>query len=195
MQASDFGYVGQALLFQHPKITQAIIDTKDLVLMHNGQVFPTTFSVDAGGYNAQFDSIFRKKTDAPIGTKLPSDHSIKWAKTFSKQALCEILNISDVKNLAFYKDQLSQKNYAVKVTDTKGSKVILIDRFIEICDLKSNDFDLKLEKDKFVFEGKGDGLGVGLCLKTAEVLAKQGQDFKAILQACYPETEINVLKN
>lgn len=195
LSASDFDFEGQALLFQHPKITQAIIETKDLVLMHQGQIFPTTFSIDAGGNNAQFDAIFRKKTEAPQGTTLPFASSCSWTKVLSKHALCEILHLENLKNLAFYKDHNSSKNYAVKVTDTKGSKVLLIDHFMDMCDLKSNDFNLRVEKDNFIFDGKGEGLGVGLCLKTAQKLAKEGKDFKSILQVCYPETEIHLLKN
>jgi len=193
-EASEFMYEGDALLYQFPKITSAIIETKDLVLKHQGEVFPTTYCADSAGTVASFDQIFRKKTLGPQGAKLPLSTIKIWAKDYMKKDLCHALNVTDLKNLSVYTDPESSKNYAVKITDSKGSKVMLIDRFMEVCDLKSNDFTLKTVGDKFVFEGKGEGLGVGLCLKTSELLSKEGKNFEAILRTCYPDTEISVLK-
>ena len=62
--------------------------------------------------------------------------------------------------------------------------------------LPSTLFDLKLVKnaegeiDSIIFEGKGNGHGVGMCQTGAIGMARKGYTYRQILQHYYPKTEI-----
>ena len=56
--------------------------------------------------------------------------------------------------------------------------------------LPSLAFDLKAERGAFVFDGRGQGHGAGLCQWGAAGLAKEGKDYRAILLHYYPGTEV-----
>jgi len=194
LDSKELGYEGSSLLFQYPKITASIVETKDHVMRFNGGVFPTTYCKDAAGKLANFSQIFRTADHTPDGNLQTKTATQTWKKSLSKSELTAKLNLEGFKKIGFYKEAATQKIYAVKVEDERGPRVILIDRFIKLLGLKSNTFDLKFDPQGFHFEGSGDGLGVGLCLKTAEMLSKSGHTHEAILKNCFQNVEIGVLE-
>lgn len=191
-EASELDWDGPSMLFQYPKIAQAVVETKDIVMTLDERVFPTTFCKDSAGYVAGFNDIFRQNMPTPAGKTLPSSTSLEWKKQISKKEFSEKLKMNQLKNLSFYTDKKSSKVYAVKLEDSTGSKVLLVERFMQLVGLNSNDFKLESSKDHFIFTGKGEGLGVGLCLKTAQEMAEKGANFKDILSAHYPDIKITV---
>ena len=192
-EAKEFGYEGTALLYQYPKITEAIVETKDLVMKLDNNLFPTTYCHDSAGTTASFSTLFKSHLTTPQGATLPEIPVHKWSKNFTKQDFAERLKVTNLKNLGFYKDKQSQKIYAVKVEDALGQRVLLVERFMQMLDLESNHFELSSNATSFSIVGKGSGLGVGLCLKTAETLSQKGQKAADILTACYPHIKIAVL--
>ena len=57
-----------------------------------------------------------------------------------------------------------------------------------ILSLRSADFDVKYENEKFIFKVRGYGHGVGMSQYGAQFMAKQGSDYKQILAWYYPGT-------
>jgi SpoIID/LytB domain protein len=182
----ELSYQGSAILYQYPQIFEAIKETSSEVMTFDNKLFPTTYCVDAGGKSATFGDIFRQNVQAPKGQALPFSSSKTWNKSFKKEEMEQKLNCQGLKNVSFYQDKNTSKVYAIKIEDQKGSRVVLIERFMELFELASNDFALESKNGVFKFSGTGEGLGVGLCLKTAENLAKKGLDAQAILKECYP---------
>jgi stage II sporulation protein D len=58
--------------------------------------------------------------------------------------------------------------------------------------LKSNWYDVRVESDKIVFNGRGSGHGVGLCQVGAEVMGEEGRSYREILAFYYPGTRLGV---
>ena len=56
--------------------------------------------------------------------------------------------------------------------------------------LRSANFDLKFNDDKFTFTVRGYGHGVGMSQYGARILAKEGSDYKSILKYYYTGVEI-----
>lgn len=183
----ELSYQGSGVLYQYPQIFDAIKETSGDVMTFDGRLFPTTYCADAGGQNATFGDIFRQNVITPKGSTLPPFPAKNWEKSLKKDEIEDKLKCHGLKNLSFYKDKNTSKVYAIKLEDQKGSKVLLIERFMDMLDLESNDFALESKNGIFKFSGKGQGLGVGLCLKTAEALSKKGMDARAILKECYPQ--------
>lgn len=193
LNAQALGYSGSSLLYQYPKVVQAVHETHNQVMTLDEALFPTSYCEDAAGTNASFSHIFRQQTPTPKGQTLPKTTTTTWTKVLTKQELCDQLKIKQLKHLFFYKDKNSSKLYAVKIEDENGSRAVLIQRFMELLDLKSNQFELTSTPTTFTFSGQGSGLGVGLCLKTAEALAEKGADYKKILETCYPSIKMVLL--
>lgn len=60
-----------------------------------------------------------------------------------------------------------------------------------IFSLRSADFDIIYNDDRFIFKVRGHGHGVGMSQYGAQFMAKQGSDYRKILQWYYPGTTIN----
>lgn len=190
----EMQYHGSAVLYQYPQIFEAIKETSGEVMTYDSKLFPTTYCKDSGGTTATFGDIFRQDVTTPQGVQYAiGSQSKTWQKTFKKDEIEQKLKCSGLKNLAFYKDKNTSKVYAIKVDDQKGSRVLLIERFMELLELASNYFSLQTKDGNFQFSGKGEGLGVGLCLKTADHLAKNGHDAKSILRQLYPHVNFEKL--
>jgi stage II sporulation protein D (peptidoglycan lytic transglycosylase) len=58
--------------------------------------------------------------------------------------------------------------------------------------LKSNWYDVRVESDLIVFNGRGSGHGVGLCQVGAEVMGEEGKSYREILSFYYPGTRLGV---
>ena len=70
-------------------------------------------------------------------------------------------------------------------------KELEIRRILSESHLKSSAFDVRMEGDKIILDGKGWGHGVGLCQIGAAVMASKGYDYKQILTHYYPGTVIS----
>lgn len=82
----------------------------------------------------------------------------------------------------------------LRITGSKKTLVVgkelEIRRILSESHLKSSDFDVVVEGDRFVLNGRGWGHGVGLCQIGAAVMASEGYTYKEILEHYYPGTEI-----
>ncbi len=58
--------------------------------------------------------------------------------------------------------------------------------------LKSNWYDVRIDGDRVVFNGRGSGHGVGLCQVGAEVMGEEGKSYREILAFYYPGTRLGV---
>jgi stage II sporulation protein D len=67
-----------------------------------------------------------------------------------------------------------------------------IDRSLGWDNLKSTLFDVRREGDQFIFRGYGNGHGVGLCQKGADVMASEGRSYRDILAFYYPGTSVGL---
>lgn len=82
--------------------------------------------------------------------------------------------------------------------EIKGSdKTLIVGKELEIrrilsdSHLKSSAFDVRLEGDRVVIEGKGWGHGAGLCQIGAAVMASEGYAYEDILKHYYPGTSLS----
>lgn len=58
--------------------------------------------------------------------------------------------------------------------------------------VKSNWYEVRVEGDRIVFNGRGSGHGVGLCQAGAEAMGEEGHSYREILSFYYPGTRLGV---
>jgi stage II sporulation protein D len=57
--------------------------------------------------------------------------------------------------------------------------------------IRSDLYDLRNDGDHILFSGRGSGHGVGLCQAGAEAMARQGKDYRQILEFYFPGTHLS----
>lgn len=195
--AEDVGYQGFALASQNGKLDRSIDNTQHMVMTHHKTPFVALWSKDSAGTTAPTTTILRKETNAPKGVQIPialHDRDKRaWQLTVTKEQLAHIAGIQHVHEVDLFLEQTSGKVYALRVHDgftTKDIDFVTLQKALGPKKLRSNDFTVSLKKDNILISGYGEGLGVGLCLYSARIMAEHGDKAPKILSTFFPETEL-----
>ncbi len=200
VSAKDEGYQGFANTLQYFPIEQAITATRHAILTYEHTPFAASWSENSGGKTAS-STLFKNNASAPQGASIDGMEAERlkssWSFQISKQELANIAKLSKVSNLALFSEKESGKVYAVKLGDEKTSKTLdffTLQKALGAAKLKSNDFTLEISDQAVKFKGFGSGHGMGLCIHTAQLMAKQGMDAKKILSRFFKDTQIEKTK-
>jgi len=195
--ASEINYCGYASKGIHSDIERAIIATKNLILTFNDQPFATTWTENCAGHTASFQSIFRKKFSGPEGVAVAYAQKERmqnrWKCTLSKGELAKILSLDTITSIDLFCDQSTKKVYALRIASKNKFVEIPFDEFQKLIGknrVLSNDFTAHVVKEHISFDGYGKGFGVGLCLFSADYMAKSGNSTPQILSHFYPTTHL-----
>lgn len=85
---------------------------------------------------------------------------------------------------------LSSSTESVRIS--AGSFRFAVGRELGWENMRSDLYDVHVAGGKWIFEGRGEGHGVGLCQLGAEQMGLAGRSFKEILSAYYPGTVLGV---
>jgi SpoIID/LytB domain protein len=198
VEAEEVGYQGHAITLQNLSADRAIDNTRHMVLSYHGVPFPATWTKDSAGKTADFSAVFRKSASCPPGVDAPfAAHeriSHAWNFSIPKQALAQAIGASQIKGIDLYQDPSSHKVYAVRIHDEKGTQQIdflKLQQTLSATKLKSNDFTVQIKGQEVLFQGFGEGVGTGLCLLSASAMADKGEKAPKILEAFFPETQLD----
>jgi len=183
--------------------TNEIVDeTKGEILTYQGKIIPAYYHSTCGGHT-QDASLLWDIDIAPLkGVSCgfcKDSPRFSWKEEVSLKEIRQgLLNANfsgcgNIKNITPKGQDLSGrlKNVFVE-TDNKSFQVPVKDfrNIIGPNRIKSAKFQVKITKDFAVFEGIGWGHGVGMCQWGAYFMAKQGYDYKQILEYYYPQTKV-----
>ncbi len=202
VEAQEVDYQGYALTMQNTPIERAINNTRFMAMTYQGLPFPATWTKDSGGKTADFATIFRKETRCPQGVESPyaahNKQSRTWTFSISKQDLAKALGATRVSEFSLYQDNKSQKVYGARLKDdaqTYQFDFAQLQKALGNVRLKSNDFKVQMTADKVIFNGVGEGNGVGLCLFSANAMSDKGEKAPKILAAFFPEAKLNNIRS
>ena len=178
------------------RIAEAVDATKGEIMVVDGKPITSFFFASSGGKTANSEEYYSsalsylRSVDSPWDADIDQDY----VTTFrcSKQELAHALgksSISEIEAPIFY--------------DSGYVKAIMIDgqeysgRTIrEALQLKSSCFHIAVADDEVTFTVYGSGHGVGMSQEGAQGMAKEGYDYKAILEHYYSGIEwMNVYKS
>ncbi|MCB1083510.1 MAG: hypothetical protein KDK61_04315, partial [Simkania sp.] len=166
------------------------------------QPFPGSWNENCGGKTASYSSIFRKNTVTPEGVE--SKFAIKnrkdthWSLTVDTQELAKVVKTNRITGMDLFIDHVSGKVYATRLHDgshTEDVDFAALQNKLGKDKLKSNDFNVSIKGNIALFEGYGEGNGVGLCLYSATQMAERGDEAPAILAQFFPNTTIEKMRN
>ncbi|NBO23893.1 MAG: SpoIID/LytB domain-containing protein [Chlamydiae bacterium] len=194
-------FLGSSQNKSDPYIEEACDSTKSVILTLNYRPFYAEWNENSAGATASYPMIFRKNVQSPKGVEAPLAKKDKehffWTFSMQKNQLSQLVKANRITSIDTYEDKSSQRIYAIRIKD--GTHHIDFDFFnfqklLGENYIKSNLFTVKLDKDEVKFEGYGQGHGVGLCLYSANELAKKGASVEQILLEFFPSTLLQEIK-
>ena len=193
VSADKVGYQGYAFTFQKPFLERALEKTRHIIMTYEGQAFPAFWTENSAGRTTTFSAVFRKEALLPPGVKAPfaahERENSKWAFALSKDRLADLIDAQNVTGVDLFCDSGSNKVYALRIKDGGNAHDIsftLLQQLLGEQKLQSNDFTITSKRDRVIFQGYGQGLGMGLCLLSAKKMAERGDKAPAILKTFFP---------
>lgn len=183
-------YLGK--FYRNPKIEQAVRETENMVLVDDElQLISAMFYSNSGGQTTNSEHVWSKPVSYLRSVSDPfsqGKYNYHWTKTFDKTeflqkiakeyqypikdsaALAELFNWKQDQRAKYFVDW----KYHILLTDVRTD-----------FKLKSTFFDVSLEGDKVVLNGRGFGHGVGLSQEGAMNMCDMGYSFKDVLHFYY----------
>ncbi len=197
IEAEKVNYGGYAAAKQNSSVQEAVERTRDLVLNYKKQPFNTHWSLNNAGHSVSHTSIFRKNTTTPEGVNhLPSVHhrdKSKWQLTVPTKTLANLAGLTSITEIDLFRAKNTNKIYALRIKSPEGKKDLdffTLQKALGPQLLLSNDFTLSHKGKKITFAGFGKGAGVGLCVDSANIMAKRKDSPEKILTYHFPGTEL-----
>ena len=120
----------------------------------------------------------------------------RWTQIYDKSELSQLIarrsgvDVGEITSIEPLQRGESGRIWKLKIEGSLATlivgKELEIRRILSESHLKSSAFDVRIEDDKVILEGKGWGHGVGLCQIGAAVMASKGYDYRQILAHYYP---------
>lgn len=174
----------------YQKIVDAIAETKNEVMMYQGDYISALFFSSSNGYTENVEDYF-DSSPLPYLRSVDShwdltiDPSNSREVSFTKAQLKEKFNCDDLNfNIIAYKKSGRVATLSVGGKNYTGRQVR------ELLGLASSCFEIEYRDGKYVFKTLGSGHGVGMSQYGAQGMALEGSDYKTILNHYYTNIEI-----
>ena len=203
IDASKTPYKGYAITHQKIKIEEAVLETRSLVMQNTkgdfGYGFATDISQNCAGKTIPYHILYRSSTkqDTPIIESIYAKNvreQFKWMAKLPIKSLKESTGFEQISKVQPFVDHESKKIYGMRVisgSQYKDFDFISLQKIFGSETLQSSDFSIThIGDQELEVTGFGSGTGVGLCVFSANEMAKLGSRANAILQHFFPHTKI-----
>ncbi len=187
-----------------PTMREAVRQTKGEVLRHNGQLIEAVYFSASGGHTADNESVWRSKAlpylrgkPDPYGASAPD---AEWRVRISRSRLLSVLSdvYGDVTGFVLGDRGTDGRVTSVDLLKTSGDRRtipanefrILVLKHFGDRTLRSTMFTARRDADDYVFEGKGNGHGVGLSQWGAREMAQRKMSYLDILDFYYTDVRL-----
>jgi stage II sporulation protein D len=193
-----------------PRLRQIAAATVGEVLWYDGEPAATYYHADCGGTTEDGHYILgNDEQRVPYLKQHPDTYCVRggtnqWHSEVTKRDLQRALGAEGVnvpgqlRSVAVLHRTASGRVEFLTVTGNQSITVpgltfrSAIGRSIGWNRLKSNWYEVRVDGDRIVFQGRGSGHGVGMCQTGAEVMGEEGSSYREILSFYYPGTKLGV---
>ncbi|MGB2578912.1 stage II sporulation protein D [Elusimicrobium simillimum] len=197
-------YKGSAKVY--PSVKEAVDDTKNEVLKHDGKLFYTYYHANCGGHTDPLPWGGAAADIKPLkgATCNSCGHSanVTWKRTFTNDQIVKAGAKQGVKGT------LSGVTISKKTSNGRATQLQIKSSAGGTKKIACNDFRIAIGSTRFKschitsikkvsggyeFSGRGYGHGTGMCQDGAHGMAKKGEKYKDILATFYPGAKISKL--
>lgn len=173
------------------KIEEAVNETKGEFMTYNGEIIKAFYFSTSNGKTENVQNVFGVKLDYLVSVDSNYDkNTTQFNKTIeiNKSDFFKKLNLPEtneikitniIKNETNRVDEITINNHKFKGTEIRT-----------LLNLRSTDFEIKVEEEKIIINTKGYGHGVGMSQYGANELAKLGYSYEEILKHYYSGIEL-----
>lgn len=196
--------VYKGAFFEHPLSNRAVEETEGEIMVWNNEPINALYMGSCGGYTEDIENVFGGESIPYLrGTFCFHKNgvsSLEWREEKSREEILKILKrqfpVEDIVDIYPLRRGVSGRIVELRVLTSKDFFDIRGFLIKEIFGLK--DLPLEIlksanqdnEGEKYVFEGRGRGHGVGLCQEGAYSMAKMKKNYKEILLHYYKNVDI-----
>lgn len=171
----------------YQKISKCVKSTNNEVIKRDNKILRTYYFSMSNGYTENSQTVFNDTTFTSVKSLENEDTpNYKFKKTYTSEELQKILNIS---NINIQSIERSNTNHVSTITI--NNKVYSGIQFRKLLNLRSTDFTIDIQDNIYIITTTGYGHGVGMSQYGANQMAKNGSNYKEILNHYYENTEIS----
>lgn len=192
------------------KLSEAVRATKGEVILYKNNVINAVYSVSCGNTTVSAEKTSGKEKYPYLSTvETPWDQSCTWIRSFSPTELFNVVSLAGFDEIkapiatvsADKCDDGSAYVSTLTLTDVIGN-MLVVEGTENIYDIfspyfPSANFSVKVSDGadgnvfgNFIFEGSGDGCGIGFSLLGAKALADDNAGYIAIIKAYYRDVDV-----
>jgi len=181
---------------EHPRTTQAVDDTRGLVLTCRGDLIPTYYHAESAGYTENSEDVWSSSHPclrAVRAQMYPASPYLQWSVSLALQDIRSALakrghGVGPIHRLEPIQHSATGRITLLKIGHKWGETVIRGTDFRlalgpEV--IRSTLFTVQIRDGRALFTGQGWGHGVGLCQWCSQGMAESGYDYEAILTHYY----------
>ncbi len=175
----------------YDKISLAVHNTENEVMYYNNEIIEAFYFSMSNGKTEEASTVF--KENLPYIESVESnwekqDKNFEVTKQFSKTEFCQLLNIENCSELTISNIEKSDSGRVLnlKIND----KEFLGTDIRKKLNLRSTDFQIVEKENTLIITTKGYGHGVGMSQYGANGMAKEGYNYKEILNYYYKDITI-----
>jgi len=187
---------------EHPRTTQAVDDTRGLVLTCHGDLIPTYYHAESAGYTENSEDVWASPHPClrAVRTQMyPASPYLQWSASLPLQTIQSALAkrgyaVGPIRRLEPVRYSAAGRITLLKITHKSGDTLIRGTDFRlalgpEV--IRSTRFTVQIRDGRALFAGQGWGHGVGLCQWCSQGMAESGHDHEAILTHYYQGSRLS----
>ena len=181
---------GNDFEYYYNRIKKAVLDTKDEVIKYDNEVIIAYYFAMSNGFTEDASLVFNeykpylKSTNSTWEDENLKNFSV--TKSFDVSDFKKMFNITNDINITNIKRTGTNRVLSLKINNQEYSGVDIRKKL----GLRSTDFDIDVN-DKVVVTTRGYGHGVGLSQYGANIMAKNGYNYKQIIEHYYNGVNIS----
>ena len=185
---------GKDFELYYNKVKDAVNSTKDEIMTYNDEVIIAYYFAMSNGYTEDGSLVFNEEKPYLKSAKsLWEDESLKnftVQKKYSKKEFADLLGVGEDVSITDIKRSPTNRVISLKINNQEFSGTTIRKKL----SLRSTDMDFKIDKENIIVTTKGYGHGVGMSQYGANLMAKEGYNYKDILKHYYEGTKLSKIR-
>ena len=201
LAADTSGQVYGGVDAETPVVLAAVRATRGQYLSYNGDPILAVYHSASGGRTASAQEVWGQALPYLVSIPVEGEEDSPdayWRASVSRTTLGRAvaslgIRVGSIRELRVEERSPSGRAQRLRVSDGEVSREFdaggLRSALGELV-IRSTLFEIRTDGDRFVFVGAGHGHGVGMSQWGGQAMAKKGADYREILAAFYPGTEL-----